>query len=185
MDPLKINIIDKLYYWIYARPMWQIIIFSIVCIVLWAFLNYKFHHKKIWYVINVIIVVCILAAIIYLTLFNRTSSNRFGVYLSPIENFKRALLSKRVVESMHLNILLFFPLGLSLPFALPYRLKHKVIITIVACFILSLCIETLQGLLMLGDVEILDVVANILGAAIGCSSYLISKYIFFNKTRCK
>lgn len=184
MDISILEIINKIFYWTYARPLWQIVIFEILAIVIWSILAYKFAHNKVWRIINIIGVVCIVLAIIYLTIIKRSTSDSFGVYLLPSENFNRAVASKSVVESIHLNILLFFPLGLFLPFALPDKFKHKVIITLVACFLFSLSIEVIQGIFSIGDVEIFDLIMNSLGGAIGSIAYGISKYSLLHKINC-
>ena len=79
-----------------------------------------------------------------------------------------------------MNVFLFFPLGLTLPYALPERWRKKVFITIAFAFLLSFTVEFLQYYYQLGRAETDDVICNTLGVAIGTLSYTIERK-FFNK----
>ena len=70
-----------------------------------------------------------------------------------------------------MNMLLFLPLGLSLPFALPQKWKCKALLSAVAGFLLSVGVEAIQYFFRIGDCETDDVLMNTLGMLIGTSSF--------------
>lgn len=74
---------------------------------------------------------------------------------------------------MLMNVFLFVPIGLSLPFALSKK-KHPVIITMIAAFLFSVSIEAIQYYFALGLCEMDDVIMNTLGAMIGTLAYFLS-----------
>ena len=78
-------------------------------------------------------------------------------------------------RSMLMNVLLFEPIGLTLPFALSYKFQKKAMITIGFGFLLSAVIEIIQYVFFLGRTEVDDVICNTLGCAIGTGAYLIYK----------
>ena len=88
----------------------------------------------------------------------------------------RKILSFKHLEfyrSMFMNVLLFMPFGLSMPFALPNRFKHKALLSIFFGAILSMTVEACQYIFFLGRCETDDVIMNTLGVAIGATSFLI------------
>ena len=168
---MDIGFLSKIFYWVYARPLWQIVIFMVLATVLWTVLAAKFSHLKVWRVVNIVIVVVIVAVLVYFTIVRRSPSESIKMYVSPAENLQRVLSNGGIAESFYLNILMFFPLGLTLPFALPAKIKHKGLITLAACLTFSLGIEVAQAAFALGNFELADIFANIVGAAIGCLAF--------------
>ncbi len=75
---------------------------------------------------------------------------------------------------MLMNIFLFVPLGLALPFTLPAKWKHNFLWAILIGLAFSCIIEALQYILALGRCEIDDVIMNTIGVAIGALAYKIS-----------
>ena len=73
-------------------------------------------------------------------------------------------------------MLLFLPLGLSLPFVFSNKIKHPVLVTIVFAFGLSVMVEVLQYILKCGYSELDDVILNTVGAVCGASAYLIARF---------
>ena len=86
---------------------------------------------------------------------------------------------------MFLNILLFIPLGLSMPFVLSERVKHNVLVTVLSCAALSVLIELVQLAFSMGKFEVNDMIMNTLGAALGTVSFLLVSLILkkVNKRR--
>ena len=80
-------------------------------------------------------------------------------------------------RSMFMNVLLFMPFGLSMPFALPNKCKHKALLTILFGVILFMTVEACQYIFFLGRCETDDVIMNTLGVAIGVTSFLIFRIV--------
>lgn len=143
----------------------------VLAVALWTVLASKFSRSKVWRTVNIVIAVVIAMVIVYFTIIRRTPSEGIKMYLLPSENLQRVLSNRGIAESFYLNILLFFPLGLTLPFALPEKLKHKTLITLAVCFSFSVGIEVAQAVFALGNFELADIFANIAGATIGCLAF--------------
>jgi glycopeptide antibiotics resistance protein len=73
-----------------------------------------------------------------------------------------------------MNVMLFLPFGMTLPFALPNGFKNKVTITVGSAAVISIVVEFIQFCFGLGLCETDDVIMNTLGAAIGTVSYVYS-----------
>ena len=78
---------------------------------------------------------------------------------------------------MQLNIILFMPFGMSLPFILPEKLRFKPLITVCIALIISVTIEVCQYIFNIGMSEVDDVIMNTLGTALGTVSYLLVSLI--------
>lgn len=111
--------------------------------------------------------------IVSMTVLKRGSAETAQISLIPFISFVRAQEEVEVYRSMLMNICLFMPIGLSIPFVLFERYKHNVLITIAFAFFLSAGIETAQFLFRLGMCETDDVIMNVIGALIGTLSFLI------------
>lgn len=175
---LDIGFLNKIFYWVYARPLWQIVLFMVLAIILWVILASKFSDTKVWRIVNTVGAVGVATVIVYFTIVRRSPSESIKMYLLPWENFERLFLSRGIRESFYLNILMFFPLGLTLPFSLPVKLKHKGLITIVICLAFSVGIEVVQAAFALGNFELADIFANLAGTTIGCFAFWINLKIF-------
>lgn len=79
-----------------------------------------------------------------------------------------------------MNILLFFPLGLTMPHILPTKWSCRKILLVVALagFGLSLCIEVLQYVFAVGVAELDDLLCNTIGAVLGCLHIFVSRLIW-------
>lgn len=109
-----------------------------------------------------------------LIIFIFTISSRGGVsevIVTPFYSFAEAKFNRDLRRSLFMNVFLFFPLGLTLPYALPSKWKHQALITILFALILSAGIEYLQYYFCLGRAETDDVICNTLGCMIGIMSY--------------
>lgn len=79
------------------------------------------------------------------------------------------------------NIIMFVPLGIFYVLAFKDNDANK---NILKCsFFISLSIETLQGIFHLGEAQVVDIFANILGAWIG--GVIIKKYMLYKCKRMK
>lgn len=75
-----------------------------------------------------------------------------------------------------LNILMFLPFGIVLPFILNH-FKQNVLFSIVFGISLSLCIEIIQLVFRIGTFEIDDIIFNTFGCLIGLLSFSLFKVI--------
>lgn len=71
------------------------------------------------------------------------------------------------------NIMIFIPLGACL---LLFKSNKRIIPNLLFIFIVSLCIEIIQGLLGIGTSDIDDIILNVLGGLIGI---LVYKFLLF------
>lgn len=76
-----------------------------------------------------------------------------------------------------MNILMFVPIGLTMPNAICGLNKHCVRSTITICCLFSLCIELCQYVFGLGRCEIDDIIMNTIGAVLGITSFLLYRWI--------
>lgn len=112
--------------------------------------------------------------ILRLTLLFRESAER-QVSLIPFYGLAEALVTPNTEQfrTWLMNVFLFVPLGLSLPFILPDKIPHKVILTVTSAALFSLMIEYLQYRYALGYCETDDIIMNTLGALVGSISYML------------
>ena len=114
-----------------------------------------------------------LGVILTATVFNRGAGNIEEINLVPFHTLAEARSQRELYRSSFLNMALFLPLGLSLPHALPEKLRHKALVTAAAAAGLSVAIEAVQYFFRLGYCETDDVIMNTLGALVGSTSFLL------------
>lgn len=136
-------------------------------------------------IVGVAAAVLSLTAILLMTVYKRSSDENAVISLIPFISFVNAREQVEIYRSLLMNVCLFLPLGLSLPFALPQKQKPKVMITLGCALFLSVAIEGIQLAFRLGHCETDDVIMNVLGALVGTLSYMIFGKIqgFKNKHR--
>lgn len=168
---------------IYSENLILLFFISFVAVIFWAHINVYFNFKKdnILKTINLFLLITAIILIVISTLSLRRTVYQ-GIDLTPLAIIIKTQKSSESFRSFFMNIILFLPFGLSLPFALPDKFhKRNIIITIVFACVLSAAIEFLQYYYRLGRCETDDVIANTLGAAIGTLSYLL--YLIILKKR--
>lgn len=176
----------KLYRLLYAMPLSKVrflmlfLIFAWVCID--SFIKKEKISKTTWKFINIFVSVGIFFAILFTTIISRENTAEVEVILTPFHFFEEAKVQPEIYRSMLMNVFLFFPLGLTLPFSLPERWHGKVLFTILFALLLSVGIEYAQYYFHLGRAETDDVICNTLGAVIGTFAYIMSK-IRFERTK--
>ena len=99
--------------------------------------------------------------------------------LNPIASYRRALaapptLAKTEIRNIILNILMFVPLGFSLPFLWSPLQKFHFVLLISLTFTLS--IETTQLITAQGVFSLEDIAHNTLGAALGYFMFTLIKH---------
>lgn len=169
---------EFIYQRFYGKPLNEVALIMIAFLYIWIVVYGEIFHKcklkKLWYVINVLMLIADLAIIVVVTLFSRSGNST--LILTPFQSFKAAKIQPEIYRSMMMNIILFFPLGLAIPYILSDNYNYKVIVTIVFAMLCSAGVEFLQYYFRLGQAETDDVICNTLGAAIGTLGYLTRKH---------
>ena len=129
-------------------------------------------RKKV-HIIATFLAILSLAAILYTTVFSRAPTV-IELHLIPFSSFVRAQTNREVYRSMLMNVFLFVPLGLSLPFVLRGTADKRLWLTALVAFALSASIEAIQFAFSLGMVETDDVLCNTVGATLGACAYPLS-----------
>ncbi|MBR3289867.1 MAG: VanZ family protein [Clostridia bacterium] len=158
--------------------LWVIALIIAALIVAWSGLSLLLQQHMRW--LAVILALLSLAAIIYATLFSRTPMDA-AIHPIPFSSFARATVRPELYRSMLMNVFLFVPLGLSLPFVLRGSTAKRILLTVLIGFLLSVSIETIQYLFSLGLAEADDVLCNTLGAAVGSTAYRL--FLLWNKLK--
>lgn len=170
--------IQTVYHSIYIQDLWVIVLLIAASVVLWSLLGVLMPKKMKW--IALLLAFLSLAAIIYATLFSRTPMDA-AIHPIPFSSFARATVRPELYRSMLMNVFLFVPLGLSLPFALRGGIVRRLLITLAIGAALSLGIETVQLVFSLGLVEADDLICNAAGTAVGSTAYLL--FLLWNKLK--
>ena len=146
-------------------------------IILWTkanqWSNITDRRKKLWKIANGIAWLTMIFAIIMITISSRTEGV-LQVHWTPFHSFREAKFQPELYRSMLMNVFLFFPLGLTLPYALPEKWNRKGLLTIFLALGFSIGIELVQYHFHLGRAETDDVICNTLGCIIGTMSYRVS-----------
>ena len=162
----------------YGRSLCDLTLLMISLLIIWSLLDrcfkYKLQKVIVWKMINLFVFVCGVVGILMVTLMSRNGSEG-NVILTPFYSFIEAQSQPEMYRSMFMNIFLFFPVGLTLPFTLPEKWKRNALITVLIAFLLSFTVEFLQYHYHLGRAETDDVLCNTLGACIGTLSYTLSR----------
>ena len=164
-------------HYIYCRPLIVIVLFMAIAVIVWSVLPSRIAAKY-WQRGNAILMLLMFAAILYVSLLNRSEGST-GLVLLPFATFIAARQQPALYREMLMNVFLFFPLGLTLSNALPrkwHRWLRIILTTLVGCA-LSAGIEYAQHRYALGMAEVDDVICNTLGAFIGSTSLLIAPAI--------
>ena len=153
---------------IYVSNITTILIAIPIIVLVWLVISAAFY--KYMRIVGAVAACIALGAILYLTVFSR-SSNRVGADLIPFSSFERAKLEPEMYRSMLMNTFLFVPLGLSLPFVFGGGTGKRILLTILIGLLLSITVESIQYFAHLGMTETDDVICNTLGTAIGRCAY--------------
>ena len=166
-----------IYKMIYGIPLRKIMGYMIILLIIWKTVGKHIRansdKQKIWKLSNSLLVIGTVGIILIATLSSRSGSGT-EVILIPFYSFVEAKIQPERYRSMLMNVFLFFPLGLSLPYALPEKWKCKRLISILFALVLSTSVEFIQYSYQLGRAEIDDIFCNTLGCAIGSISYAMS-----------
>ena len=156
---------NELFLFIYRQPLQRIRLCMILLVFLWAYLGYREGRRLRWRLLNFILFAGTVAAIFYMTVFTRGEGPGEAV-LVPFQSFQQAKIQPEMYRSMLMNVFLFVPIGLSLPFVLG-KGKLPGFLTVALALTFSAGIEYLQYRYVLGWCEVDDIIMNTLGAAVG------------------
>ncbi len=112
--------------------------------------------------------------ILLLTVYRGSGSGTKEINLIPFITFTYATVENEMYRMLFMNVALFIPFGLSLPFALPDKLRHKYLFTVISGALISVAVEASQYFFNLGRCETDDVLMNTLGVIIGGTAFLIN-----------
>ena len=148
---------------IYAMNPASLVLVMISALLLWNLMDSAFRVKY-WRAVNILFAFLSVFAILYATLLNRT----VGEHEISLRPFRLLYDSEpELTRAMFMNILLFFPLGLSMSTALPGKRWFRIALTVATGFFLSLSVEYTQFRYGLGVAELDDVICNTLGCVVG------------------
>ena len=172
---MAVYLIDmhKLTLFIYRQPLHYIGLCMLLLVFFWAYLACREDNSLRWRLANGILFVGMVVVILYMTVYTRGEGTSETI-LRPFQSFQEAKIQPELYRSMLMNVFLFVPLGLSLPFVLG-RGRLPGFITVVFALALSAGIEYMQYRYALGRCEVDDVIMNTLGAAFGCMAHGLSR----------
>ena len=117
-----------------------------------------------------------------MTILGRTVGNR-EIELLPFYTINTITDNSEAVRMIVMNIILFFPLGLTMPIALG-RVKNtrrKWLLCIIVGLGISLSVEIIQYYFCIGIAETDDVICNTFGTLLGVMPNMLANY--FGKQR--
>lgn len=162
---------SSLFHSIYAAKISTILIAIPVLLLVWSVIGAAFYKQM--RIIGAVLAVIAVGAVVYVTVYARGESNAVAD-LIPFSSFERAKIQPEMYRSMLMNVFLFMPLGLSLPYVFGGGTAKRILLTILIGFLLSVTVEAIQYIGHLGMAETDDVICNTLGTAIGSCAYLLS-----------
>ncbi len=163
---------DKIRHFFYVHPIEQVI-FGAVCIYIVWVLAMIVLGSRTRRIFSCCVAVLTIVLIGWYTVFGREAGFHGAAEFVPFSSFERSKEKPKIFRLMFMNLIMFMPFGLSLPFALPEKIGKKVIIAVGAGMALSVVIEFTQLVFNVGQFETDDIIMNTLGTAIGASSYAI------------
>ena len=164
----------ELFLFIYRQPLHRILFWMLLLILLWGYLGFREGNSLRWRLGNLAVFAGIAAVIFYMTVYTRGESPSEAI-LMPFQSFQEAKIQPELYRSMLMNVFLFVPIGLSLPFVLG-KGKIPAFFTVAAALAFSAGIEYLQYRYALGRCEVDDVIMNTLGAAVGCLAHWLFRH---------
>ena len=165
------NMINQVLHDIYVTNLLNIFVAIPVLLLVWSVIGATFY--KYMRFVGTVMAVIVIGAILYITVSSR-SERDVAAELIPFSSFTRAKLQPEFYRTMLMNVFLFVPLGMPLPFMFGCGTGKRILFTVLVGFLLSLTVEATQYFARLGMAEADDVICNTVGAAVGSCSYLLS-----------
>lgn len=157
----------------YEIPWYVYAVLVVTVVAVWGVLIGYFRERRAFRVLCAVGASLTAIGILCITVLFRTEQDS-ALILQPFAVFAHAAQYHDVYNQMVLNIILFVPLGLTLPTALPRKCKHPLVVTVACGVGLSVLAEYGQWALSRGYSEVDDVMLNTLGAVIGLLSYAVA-----------
>lgn len=179
---LGVIMLDGFFHAIYASNISTILITIPIMLLVWSVIGaFLYKYSRIICTVTAVIIIC---SILYITVFSR-SERGVGADFIPFSSFERAKLQPEMYRSMLMNVFLFVPFGLALPFAFGGKTGKRILLTILVGLLMSVTVEAIQYYVHLGMAETDDVICNTVGTAIGSSAFLLTLLWrkLFNKTK--
>ena len=156
---------------IYVSNISTILIAIPILLLVWSLIGAAFY--KYMRIIGAVLAAIAAAGILYVTVFARGESGA-GADFIPFSSFERAKIQPEMYRSMLMNVFLFVPLGLALPFIFGGSTGKRILLTILVGLLLSVTVEAIQYFVHLGMAETDDMICNTVGTAIGSCAYLLT-----------
>ena len=170
-------IIDQLLLHIYRVTLSQLILYGVFTAMIFYALQKRCIRMGWLRPMLGTILGCWIAAVLWITVFGRNSTDRYEVHWIPLRAYLAVFLGEDpdLLRSCMMNVVLFFPGGSLWAALLPQnRSPKRGIWSVVLLFgLFSLCIELSQYFFRLGNMEMDDILHNTLGAAAGFSAFHI------------
>ena len=144
---------------------------ALIALIGWAALGAVYYEKMRRIGSAVFMIVALV--ILFITVFSRTRIDA-AFHPIPFSTFQRAQTDKKLYVFMIMNLIMFMPVGLSLPFVFYGKTGRRIMWTIFVGLLFSVLIELVQMVFSIGYADIDDVIINTLGTAVGCLSYPLS-----------
>lgn len=160
----------------YAQPMILIYLEALAMFVIWtaAMLLLRGKDRRIAALAGAVVS---FALILFFTMYGRSGKMDTIPDFLPLVNFVESDMKLELWRSMFLNIMLFIPLGVSLPFVLSEKVKHNILITVLSGAAVSAIVELVQLIFAIGKFDFNDIIMNTLGTAIGTVSFVLVSLI--------
>lgn len=168
---------------IYTMPLYKVCLVMVLLLVLWAYYR-AYLPKKLFWSMNLCVLVVAVSAVLYLTVFSRKVGT-YDIVLVPFSALSEAKKEPERYRSMLMNVFLFFPLGMACAnaFSDKMKMRRRVILVVAIGFALSTAVEYIQYRFSLGMAETDDVICNTLGALVGSLSVILADFLGKHKKK--
>ena len=168
---------------IYTMPLYKVCLVLVLLLVLWAYYR-AYLPKKLFWSMNLCMLVVAVSAVLYLTVFSRKVGT-YDIVLVPFSALSEAKKEPERYRSMLMNVFLFFPLGMACAnaFSDKMKMRRRVILVVAIGFALSTAVEYIQYRFSLGMAETDDVICNTLGALVGSLSVILADFLGKHKKK--
>ena len=171
---------------IYALSLSTVVTISVIAFIIWtvcAMLFLRFNREKQFRIINIVLTAVSLVCIYIFGIHGRKTGD-YELYLNPFYQFELGKTSPEMYRTMVMNVVMFLPFGMTLPFSFSMKKIYiNVLISIAIGFSVSFCVESVQYILSIGRAESADVMCNTFGMVVGAIPYILSRIITNRKTR--
>lgn len=161
---------------LYVAPLENILFYMVLAVVGWAAVMVLLAEKPWGRLLNLPLLAVGLYGILRLTLL-RTPGTTPVVHLQPFHILSPEGFNDESYRTLLMNVFLFLPLGLSLPYLLPRKLPCKPLFTALVGLCLSVGVEIAQYHWCLGSCETDDVMMNTLGTVIGTLCFWLYRQV--------